>query len=204
MAMIKFTTDLGITVTMTKEEMEKVATEMIKFAVNDKGYDIDELSTEFVCQDITGHLNELWEEGFSHEAYSIVDDVLTKMRKEGKQMTNTEYALLWIEETEKWHMLNRNVSDIEKEQYEHGFVAYNIRINDNNIIIADSWRPENEGQPFKEVYSMLEVDDNYYYRPFIESRTREQLLQLLDYHGYEDIQEFLDDELKNILMSVKY
>lgn len=202
--MIKFTTDLGIEITMTKEEMEKVATEMINFAVSEKGYNLDELSTEFICQDITGHLNELWKKGFSHEAYTIVDDVLTQIRKEGKQMTNINYALLWIEETEKWHMLNRHVAEIDEEQFKDGFVAYAIQIDDNDIIVSDTWREENEGLPFKEVYSMLEIEDKYYYRPFIESRTREQLLQLVYEHGFEGVQEFSDDELKDILVSVKY
>lgn len=117
MKMIKFITDLGITVTMTKEEMEKVATETIKFAVNDKGYDIDELSTEFVCQDITGHLNELWEEGFSHEAYSIVDDVLTKIKKP----LNVTFVSEWEDGIEictnaKYNVITGLVFDIESTE----------------------------------------------------------------------------------------
>lgn len=119
-------------------------------------------------------------------------------------MTNINYALLWIEENEKWYMLNRHVTEIDRKQFKDGFVAYSIQVDDNNIIVSDTWRKENEGLSFKEVYSMLEVENKYYYRPFIEGRTRKQLLQLMDEHGYEDIQEFSDSELKDILNRIVY
>lgn len=111
-----------------------------------------------------------------------------------------KYTMLWIGETKKWHMFKGDILDFDTEQFENGYVAYEIKTHMNDIIIKDTWNHANVGKKFSEVYNMLEVNDGFYLKSYIESRNREQLLKLMDDHGYEGIRGFSDSELKDILL----
>jgi len=109
------------------------------------------------------------------------------------------YTMIWLDETQEWHMFKRDMFEIDTEQFENGYVAYLIKTNSQDIILADTWNHRNNGQKFSDVYNMLKVHDSYYLPSYIESRTREQLLALFEEHGYENIQGFRNKELKDIL-----
>jgi len=77
--MITFVNDLNKEISMTEQEFKQETIDMIKFAVDEKGYDINSLTTEFICQDISGHTATLTEEQFPTEARNIVSQILSEL-----------------------------------------------------------------------------------------------------------------------------
>jgi len=110
------------------------------------------------------------------------------------------YTMIQEGNTQTRHMFKRDLFTIDTEQFEQGYVAYTIQTNGNDIIIEDSWNSSNIGEKFNEAYSNLEIHDSFYLPSYIENLTKEQLLTLADDHGYEEVEEFSDKELKEIFL----
>ena len=100
MSTVTFTTDLNNKIKMRVEDFKATVVETIDFAVNQKGYAINDLTVEFIAEDITGVIKS-WhgkEHDMNNVGLSIIKDVLNE---------------------EKW----RELADVPFEENEHGLLV---------------------------------------------------------------------------------
>ena len=70
---IKFTTDIGYKVSYTEEEFREDVRSTIDFAVGEKEYPLQDLTPNFIAEDITGIFGE---HGISKEGLDIIEQEL--------------------------------------------------------------------------------------------------------------------------------
>lgn len=77
---IKFRTDINIDVTLTVDAFITATKDMIDFAINEKGYALDDLTVDFIAEDITGKVGN---HGLSVDGLLIINNVLNDYKKGG-------------------------------------------------------------------------------------------------------------------------
>lgn len=72
---ITFTTDIGNELSLTEGELRNAAFSSIEFAVNDKEYDLKDLTADFVAEEITGTFGN---HGMPKEGLQIIREELNR------------------------------------------------------------------------------------------------------------------------------
>lgn len=61
------------------------------------------------------------------------------------------YILIWIHEEEKWYYFENN---FDESQFPDGYVDYIILVNNDGIIVSDSFKADNVGKVFADIYDI--------------------------------------------------
>lgn len=86
MKTITFTTDLNKEIIMNENEFNKVVIETIEFAINDKGYSVNDLTVEFIVEDISGVIKNfhMINHKMNDIGLSIIKNVLSTMKSNSR------------------------------------------------------------------------------------------------------------------------
>ena len=61
------------------------------------------------------------------------------------------FIMVWIEEEEKWYYFKEK---FDETLFVNGYVDYYIEIDDNTVIVNDSFKQSNIGKDFAEFYNL--------------------------------------------------
>lgn len=71
--MIQYINDLDDLIQVSESDFEKIVNEAIEFAINEKEYKINTLTSQFILEDITGRIGD---STTCEKGYSIIDKVI--------------------------------------------------------------------------------------------------------------------------------
>ncbi|WP_341323445.1 hypothetical protein NSQ62_08200 [Solibacillus sp. FSL H8-0523] len=80
---VTFTTDLNNEIKMRVEDFKATVVETIDFAINEKGYNINDLTIGFIAEDITGVIKS-WH-GREHDMNSVGLGIIKKVLMEAQK-----------------------------------------------------------------------------------------------------------------------
>lgn len=66
------------------------------------------------------------------------------------------FILVWVEEEEKWYYFKES---FDETVFKDGYVDYYVEVDDNSIIISDSFQISNIGKVFSECYDLKQWEE---------------------------------------------
>ena len=97
------------------------------------------------------------------------------------------FIMVWIEEEEKWYYFKEK---FDETVFVNGYIDYYIEIDDNTVIVNDSFKQSNIGKDFVECYNLSLWEHKISFDKILKNETLKELIDLYEF----DIISYSDTE----------